>query len=151
MSSDQNTTQETIAIKREPGASWKANEIHHLPENQLNVVSFFCLRSRYQYRSLRQVMAGLMLSVFLAALDQVIFSCLYKQNTVKILSIIDDRCFSFANYRRTTWRRAKLQLDWKVTKLLTWIFCWNYCHISTALTYLAPLGMFYLNSGAMNQ
>lgn len=41
MSSDQNTTQETVAIKHEPGASWKANEIHHLPENRLSVVGLF--------------------------------------------------------------------------------------------------------------
>ncbi|KAF8637399.1 hypothetical protein AX17_002894 [Amanita inopinata Kibby_2008] len=41
--------------KSKPGASWKAAEIHRLPENRLSVVFF-----------------GLMLSTFLAALDQTI-------------------------------------------------------------------------------
>ncbi|GLB34845.1 putative membrane transporter [Lyophyllum shimeji] len=41
--------------KREPGASWKANETHVLPKNRLSIVFI-----------------GLMLTVFLAALDQTI-------------------------------------------------------------------------------
>lgn len=62
MSSDQNTQvasgqpqTEAVDAKHEPGASWKANETQHLPKNRLGVVFI-----------------GLMLTVFLAALDQTI-------------------------------------------------------------------------------
>lgn len=41
MSSDQNDIQEIRATKHEPGASWKENETHHLPENRLSVVRHF--------------------------------------------------------------------------------------------------------------
>jgi len=55
MPSDQNTIEEIPTAKHQPGASWKANETHHLPENRLPLVCF-----------------SLMLATFLAALDQTI-------------------------------------------------------------------------------
>lgn len=59
MSTDGNTkpdVTETTAKteKAAPGASWKAQEEHHLPKNRIGIV-----------------FAGLCLSVFLAAIDQV--------------------------------------------------------------------------------
>ncbi|KAF8623555.1 hypothetical protein AX15_006326 [Amanita polypyramis BW_CC] len=60
MSSDPHTPPNDVSekadpTKLEPGASWKANETHLLPENRLSVVFI-----------------GLMLTTFLAALDQTI-------------------------------------------------------------------------------
>ncbi|KAF8743642.1 hypothetical protein AX14_001699 [Amanita brunnescens Koide BX004] len=55
MSSDQNAIEEIDATRQLPGASWKDNETHRLPENRLSVV-----------------LTGLMLATFLAALDQTI-------------------------------------------------------------------------------
>ncbi|KAK2466780.1 hypothetical protein APHAL10511_001038 [Amanita phalloides] len=55
MSSDKNDVQRSVPVPDQPGASWRANETHHLPKNRLGIV-----------------MPGLMLAVFLAALDQTI-------------------------------------------------------------------------------
>lgn len=59
-----------------------------------------------------------MLAVFLAALDQVSLSNnLYNQNIIieDLSSLIDHRCYGFADYRCKAWRRGKLQLGRKVT------------------------------------
>lgn len=48
------TTQKDPTAKAKPGASWKAGEEHVIPKNRLGIVFF-----------------GLMLTVFLAAIDQV--------------------------------------------------------------------------------
>ena len=40
MSSDQNAIEEIDATRQLPGASWKDNETHRLPENRLSVVGF---------------------------------------------------------------------------------------------------------------
>jgi EmrB/QacA subfamily drug resistance transporter len=46
---------QTDGVKHEPGASWKSNEAYHLPKNRLGIV-----------------FSGLMLTIFLAAVDQTI-------------------------------------------------------------------------------
>lgn len=116
--------------KSKPGASWKQNEQHVLPKNRMRIV-----------------FPGLMLCIFLAALDQVctnessldlvIFdadclTCIYRHHGFDLLIMhfyfhrftshmqlhADHRCHSSPNHRFPAERREKLQLGWIVSHLI---------------------------------
>ena len=57
--------------KIEPGASWKVDEKHTLPKNRLPIVCDRVDESLWPFYSSRQVISGLMATIFLAALDEV--------------------------------------------------------------------------------
>lgn len=106
-----------------------------------------CIQSSCQLLLLQQVCFGLMLAVFLAALDQVSFSYLHNQNITHSAVSIDNRCYSFANYRSETRRRTKLQLGWQVTKTLLNITSFSETRAIVHI-YLLPLGKVYLGPAA---
>lgn len=54
-----------------PGEAWKSLEEHVLPKNNLPFVCLACFQFAPYLLKVLQVMLGLMLSVFLAAMDQV--------------------------------------------------------------------------------
>ena len=102
MSNEKETSDPTpadtgVEKKAKPGASWKANEEHVLPPNNIPVV-----------------FTGLMCCTFLAALDQVrdvqprdLLACATH-------AMIDHRRHSSAHHRREVRRRLKLQLGRQV-------------------------------------
>ena len=86
--------------KGKPGASWKDGERHVLPKNRLSIV-----------------FPGLMLCVFLAALDQVRAHSipLFLNLLIYLFYVtLDNRSDRLADYRSAAPGRKELQLGWKV-------------------------------------
>lgn len=88
-------------VKAEPGESWKAGEKHILPKNRINIVFF-----------------GLMLCIFLAALDQVrVHKCVPRMKAYCLNLDNCRNCFAYncGKTRRWGW----VQLDRQVN-ILWW-------------------------------